>query len=57
MSVIRAKELEWINFGRKMKDESRNNQNLFYKIMKNPRKGRENDIKQMRDKNGIINQR
>ena len=57
MSVIGAKELEWINFGRKMKDESRNNQNLFYKIMKNPRKGRENDIKQMRDKNGIINQR
>ena len=37
-----------------MEEDSRNNQKLFYKVMKNPRKGRENNIKQIKGKNGRI---
>ena len=54
---MQAKELEWSNFDRKMEEGSRNNQKLFYKVLKNLRKGRENNIKQIRDLsflNGII---
>ena len=53
-NVIQAKELEWINFGRKMEEDSKNNQKLFYKVLKNPRKERENNINQIRDKSRIM---
>uniref|UniRef100_A0A1Y1JWU5 Reverse transcriptase domain-containing protein n=1 Tax=Photinus pyralis TaxID=7054 RepID=A0A1Y1JWU5_PHOPY len=52
--VKQAKEQSWIKFGEKMETNSKENQKLFYKVLKNMRTGKQKQISSIMDKDGNI---
>lgn len=52
--VKKAKQQSWEEFGRKMEQDSYGNQKLFYKVLKNLRKGKQSRSKYIKAKDGRI---
>jgi len=51
---MEAKEKAWEEFGRKMEEDRRQNQKLFYKVLKTLRKGKTKRVTRVKNKQGEI---
>lgn len=52
--VKQSKNVSWEEFGQKMEEDAKANQKLFYKTIKNLRKNKQYEIKQVKGKNNEI---
>ncbi|XP_066901303.1 uncharacterized protein [Halyomorpha halys] len=54
LKVLEAKKKSWEDFGRKLEEKSKENQEVFYRVLKGMRGERPTSLKGIKDRNGDI---